>query len=69
MRSTFSQNVSILDPVYNVTNTLSVTLLELLVSCCCGNPVVNHLLYVDDTVLSAPSAKGLQRIIDVIYII
>ena len=55
--------------VYTFTNKLSVTLLELLVSCCCGNPVVNHLLYVYDTVLSAQSAKGLQKIIDVIYII
>ena len=40
---------------------------KLPVGCCCDNTAVNHLKYVDDIVLFAPSAKGLQRIIDVSY--
>ena len=43
------------------------SLSKLPVGCCCGNTVVNHLKYADDIVLFAPSAKGLQRIIDVSY--
>ena len=43
------------------------SLSKLPVGCCCGNTVVNHLMYADDIVLFAPSAKGLQRIIDVRY--
>ena len=43
------------------------SLSKLPVGCCCGNLVVNHIMYADDIVLFAPSAKGLQRIIDVSY--
>ena len=43
------------------------SLSKLPVGCCCGNTVVNHIMYADDIVLSAPSAKGLRRIIDVSY--
>ena len=43
------------------------TLSKLPVGCCCGNTVVNHLMYAVDIVLFAPSAKGLQRITDVSY--
>ena len=44
------------------------SLSKLPVGCCCGNTLVNHLMYAaDDIVLFAPSAKGLQRIIDVSY--
>ena len=54
---------------------LSLSLLKLPVGCCCGKTAVNHLMYVDDTVLLAPSAKGLlapsakglQRILDASY--
>ena len=60
----------ILSPLlFNVyINELSVSLSKLPVDCCCCNNVVNHLMYADDTVLFAPSAKGLQRITDVSYI-
>ena len=36
------------------------------VSCFCDS-VINHLLYVDDIVLLAPSTKGLKRLLFVIY--
>ena len=57
----------ILSPLlFNVyINELSESLSKLPVGCCCGNTVVNHLMYADDIVLFAPSAKGLQRIINV----
>ena len=60
---------SILSPLlFNVyINELSVSLSKLPVGCCSGNTVVNHLMYADDIVLFAPSAKGLQRITDVSY--
>ena len=48
-------------------NELSESLSKLPVGCCCGNNVVNHLMYADDIVLFAPSAKGLQKIINVCY--
>ena len=59
----------ILSPLlFNVyINELSESLSKLPVGCCCGNTVVNHLMYADDIVLFAPSAKGLQRIINVCY--
>ena len=38
---------------------LSVSLSKQPVGCCCGKTVVNHLMYADDIVLLAPSAKGL----------
>ena len=37
------------------------------VGCCCGDMVVNHLMYADDIVLLAPSGKGMQTIIDTTY--
>ena len=45
------------------------SLSKLPVGCCRGNTVLmpNHLMYADDIVLFAPSAKGLQRIVDVSY--
>ena len=59
----------ILSPLlFNVyINELSVSLSKLPVGCCCGNTVVNHLMYADDIVLFAPSAKGLQKTINVYY--
>ena len=33
--------------------------------CCLGRSIINHLLYADDIVLFAPSAKGLQLLLDV----
>ena len=44
-------------------NDLSVQLQKLPVGCCCGDMVVNHLMYADDIVLLAPSGKGMQTII------
>ena len=40
---------------------LSESLLKLPVGGCCSNTVVNHILYADDNVFFAPSAKGLQN--------
>ena len=48
-------------------NDLSVQLQKLPVGCCCGDMVVNHLMYADDIVLLAPSGKGMQTIIDTTY--
>ena len=59
----------ILSPLlFNVyINELSESLSKLPVGCFCGNTVVNHLMYADDIVLFAPSAKGLQKTINVCY--
>ena len=48
-------------------NDLSAQLQKLPVGCCCGDMVVNHLMYADDIVLLAPSGKGMQTIIDTTY--
>ena len=48
-------------------NDLSVQLSKLPFGCCSGDMVINHLMYADDIVLVAPSAKGMQRLIDVAY--
>ena len=45
-------------------NNLSEQLQKLPVGCCCGDMVVNHLMYADGIVLLAPSGKGMQTIID-----
>ena len=52
--------------LFNV-NELSESLSKLPIGCCCGNTVVNHLMYADDIVLFAPSAKGLQKTVNVCY--
>ena len=44
-------------------NDLSLLLMKLPI----GDTVVNHIMYADDIVLLAPSAKGLQRLLDVSY--
>ena len=48
-------------------NDLSICLRKLPVGCCCGDMVVNHLMYADDIVLLAPSVKGMQRILNTTY--
>ena len=48
-------------------NDLSVQLQKLPVGCCCGDMVVNHLMYAYDIVLLALSGKGMQTIIDDTY--
>lgn len=48
-------------------NDLSISLLKLPIGCCSGEIVVNHLMYADDIVLLAPSAKGMQKLLDVTY--
>ena len=47
------------------TSNLSICLRKLPVGCCCGDMVVNHLMYADDIVLLALSAKGMQRILTI----
>ena len=32
---------------------------------CSAGLIINHLMYADDLVVSAPSAKGLQKLLDV----
>ena len=44
---------------------LSLQLRELYAGCAIGNLICNHLMYADDLVLFAPSARGLQSLIDV----
>ena len=46
-------------------NELSVLLNLTYAGCCLGRSIINHLLYADDIVLFAPSAKGLQILLDV----
>ena len=41
--------------MYNYINELSESLSKLPIGCCCGNTVVNHIMYADDIVLFAPS--------------
>ena len=48
-------------------NDFSVRLSKLPVGYCTGDMVINHIMYVDGIVLLAPSAKGMQRLIDVAY--
>ena len=45
-------------------NDMSITLGELPIGCCSGSTVINHLIYADDIVLFAPSAKGFQSLLD-----
>ena len=44
---------------------LSIKLNKLPVGCCVNGVTINHLMYADDTVLIAPSVKGLQKLLDV----
>ena len=37
------------------------------ISCCINNCVINHLIDADDLVLFSPSAKGLQKLIDIVH--
>ena len=46
---------------------ISVQLQKLPVGCCCGDMVVNHLMYADDIDLLAPSGKGMQTSMDATY--
>ena len=48
-------------------NDLCVQIHKLPVGCCCGDMIVNHIMYADDIVLLAPSGKGVQTIIDTTY--
>jgi exonuclease III len=43
---------------------LSISLNAIYAGCCLGKSLINHLLYADDIVLFAPSAKGLQKLLD-----
>ena len=57
----------ILSPhLYNLyVNDLSKLLNNACVGCYWGKVIVNHLLYADDMVLFAPSAKGLQKLLNI----
>ena len=39
------------------------------VGCYVGCRVLNHLLFADDAVIFAPSAKGLQQLLDIVPIL
>ena len=43
---------------------MSANLNKISAGCCINNVLINHLMYADDVVLMAPSAKGLQKLID-----
>ena len=44
---------------------LSIHLHKQPIGCSVGGTVINHMLYADDIVLFAPSAKGLQKLLDI----
>ena len=44
---------------------LSVTLSKTKVGCALGKIMVNHLAYADDLVILSPSAKGLQKLLNI----
>ena len=46
-------------------NRLSVTLSKTKVGCALGKIMVNHLAYADDLVILSPSAKGLQKLLNI----
>jgi exonuclease III len=46
-------------------NDLSSLLNKADAGCLCGNKLVGHLMYADDLVLFAPSAKGLQKLLNI----
>ena len=45
--------------------TLSVLLSKISAGCYSGNTVINHLMYADDLVVFAHSAKGLQKMLNI----
>ena len=57
----------ILSPLlFNVyMDNLSIQLHKQSIGCSVGGTVINHMLYADDIVLFAPSAKGLQKPLDI----
>ena len=57
----------ILSPLlFNISmDDLSLQLHRQSIGCSMGGTVVNHMLYADDIVLFAPSAKGLQKLLDI----
>ena len=46
---------------------LSVQLNSQHIGCITGDLVVNHMLYADDIALFSPSAKGLQKLLDMCF--
>ena len=46
-------------------NDLSVLLSKIPAGCYSGNTVINHLMYADDLVVFAPSAKDLQKLLNI----
>ena len=46
-------------------NDLSVSLSKISAGFYSGNAVINHLMYADDLVVFAPSAKGLQQLLNI----
>ena len=48
-------------------DTLSTELNNINIGCCIDEKLINHLIYADDIVLFAPSAKGLQCLINICF--
>ena len=46
---------------------LSILLSEQHIGCCVGDAIVNHLSYADDMIIFSPSAKGLQKLLDICF--
>ena len=46
---------------------LSMLLKKLPIGCCSGDTIINYLIYADDIAQLAPSAKRLQRLLDLSY--
>ena len=46
-------------------NDLSVLLSKISAGCYSGNTVINHLMYAHDLAVFAPSAKGLQKVLNI----
>ena len=47
---------------------LSILRSEQHIGCCVGDAIVNHLSYADDMIIFSPSAKGLQKLLDICLI-
>ena len=62
------QSGTLLPSLFNICmDDLSKKLNRPSIGCSIGNKVVDHMLYADEIVLCAPSAKGLQKLFDVSY--
>ena len=59
-------NSSLSPLLFNVyMDALSSSLSNTPIGCSMGGVMVNHIMYADDLVIISPSAKGLQRLLDI----